>query len=222
MLKLTNISNINTLPFCVCLAFRVSQPYSAVGRQGQVSLQCIINKRPQPEEMYISIYKGMYGEERICSAYVNISNPYIETNGRVYCRGNVNMGRVNLTIFGLRGEDTDLYRCRVEAIFPPPYISQFGNGTMVRPGKRCSWTWHSFFLYLHHSSLMFAHLFTYLQCISAKRPYLISTFHMYSKHNAAIKDLLFSIWSQITEANALKQDNGACLYISFSLYIFSL
>lgn len=87
--------------------------------------------------MQVSVYKGLYGEERICSAYVNISNPYIKTTGRVYCRGNVSTGKVDLDIFGLKGEDTDLYRCQVNFIFPPPYISKFGNGTLVYiPGKR--------------------------------------------------------------------------------------
>lgn len=154
------------LCFFVSSAFNVSQPYYAVGGQGQVSLQCIFNTMSQPEEMQVSIYKGKYGEERICSAYVNITNPHIETSGRTYCKGNVSKGKVDLTIFGLRGEDTDLYRCRVEVIFPPPYISKFGNGTLLYiPGKRCSWIWHSLCLSLSHSSLTFAHPFTYLQTL---------------------------------------------------------
>lgn len=116
----------------------MSQPYYAVGEQGQVSLHCTINTKTQPDEMRVSVYKGMFGEERICSAYVNISNPHIETNGRVYCRGNVSKGKVDLTIFGLIGKDTDLYRCQIEFMFPPPYISKIGNGTLVYiPGKRC-------------------------------------------------------------------------------------
>ncbi|XP_060784815.1 T-cell-specific surface glycoprotein CD28 isoform X2 [Neoarius graeffei] len=112
-------------------AFSVSQPYYAVGRQGQVSLHCTINTRVQPEEMQVSVYKGMHGEEKICSAHVNTSNSHIETNGSIYCRGNVSTDKVDLTIFGLTGEDTDLYRCEVEIIFPPPYIKKFGNGTLV-------------------------------------------------------------------------------------------
>ncbi|XP_036429876.1 cytotoxic T-lymphocyte protein 4 [Colossoma macropomum] len=112
-------------------AFRVSQPYYVVGSQGQASLHCTFNIKRQPEEMKVSLYKGMYGEERICSANVNISEPHIMTDGKVHCSGNVSKGRVDLTIFGLKGEDTDLYRCQVEIIFPPPYLSEFGNGTLV-------------------------------------------------------------------------------------------
>ncbi|KAG7331008.1 hypothetical protein KOW79_004977 [Hemibagrus wyckioides] len=112
-------------------AFIVSQPYYAVGVHGQAFLPCTFNPKIQPEEMRVSVYKGMYGEERICSAYVNSSYPHIETNGRIYCRGNFSRGKVDLTIFGLRGEDTDLYRCRIDLIFPPPYIRKIGNGTLV-------------------------------------------------------------------------------------------
>ncbi|KAK2849909.1 hypothetical protein Q7C36_008692 [Tachysurus vachellii] len=112
-------------------AFSVSQPYFAVGVQGQVSFHCTINAKNQPEEMRVSVYKGQYGEQRICSAFVNISDPHIETNGEVFCRGNVSKGQVDLTIFGLRGKDTDIYRCKIDLLFPPPYVGKFGNGTLV-------------------------------------------------------------------------------------------
>uniref|UniRef100_A0AAY5ENB2 Immunoglobulin domain-containing protein n=1 Tax=Electrophorus electricus TaxID=8005 RepID=A0AAY5ENB2_ELEEL len=109
---------------------KVSQPYYVVGREGKVSLQCTYTKR-YLEEIQVSVYKGMYGQARICSALVNLSDPHIETEGRVYCRGNVSKGTVDLTIYGLTGEDTDLYRCQVEFFYPPPYISIIGNGTLV-------------------------------------------------------------------------------------------
>ncbi|KAF5895292.1 T-cell-specific surface glycoprotein CD28-like, partial [Clarias magur] len=112
-------------------AYNVSQPYYAVGVQGQVSLHCKFNTRSKPEEMQVSLLKGMYGEERICNAYVNISNPSIVTNGSIYCRYNISPGRVDLTIFGLKGGDTDIYRCQIDVIFPPPYIRRIGNGTLV-------------------------------------------------------------------------------------------
>ncbi|XP_062862628.1 T-cell-specific surface glycoprotein CD28 [Trichomycterus rosablanca] len=112
-------------------AFHVFQPYYAVGRQGQVSLHCTYKTKPLPLEMQVSVYKGMYGKERICRAFVNVSNPHIVTDGAVHCIGNVSTERVDLTIFGLKGEDTDLYRCQLEVFFPPPYRSEFGNGTLV-------------------------------------------------------------------------------------------
>ncbi|XP_007234205.2 T-cell-specific surface glycoprotein CD28 [Astyanax mexicanus] len=113
------------------IALSVSQPYYVVGSNGQVSMHCIFKTKIQPQEMQVSLYKGLYGKERICSTSVNISSSQLETNERVHCRANVSNGRVDLTIFGLKGEDTDIYRCRVDIIFPPPYLRQFGNGTLV-------------------------------------------------------------------------------------------
>ncbi|XP_076849891.1 T-cell-specific surface glycoprotein CD28 [Brachyhypopomus gauderio] len=110
--------------------FRVSQPYYAVGRDGKVSLQCTYT-RTNVEELHVSVYKGMYGREVVCSARVNLTDPRIETEGGVHCKGNASQDTVDLTIFGLTGEDTDLYRCQVEFLFPPPYLSIVGNGTLV-------------------------------------------------------------------------------------------
>ncbi|XP_072541181.1 T-cell-specific surface glycoprotein CD28 [Salminus brasiliensis] len=112
-------------------ALSVSQPYYVVGSQGQVSLHCIYKTTTQPEKMQVSLYKGQYGHERICSASVNMSDPHLETKETVNCSGSVSKDRVELTVFGLKGVDTDLYRCRVEIIFPPPYLSKYGNGTLV-------------------------------------------------------------------------------------------
>lgn len=113
------------------LALHVSQPYRVEGKQEYVPLHCLFSSKLRPEEMHVSLYKGLHGQERICSAFVNMSEPYFTTDGRVYCRGNISSGRVDMVIFGLRGEDTDIYRCEVEILFPPPYLSRAGNGTIV-------------------------------------------------------------------------------------------
>uniref|UniRef100_A0A673NKD7 Immunoglobulin V-set domain-containing protein n=1 Tax=Sinocyclocheilus rhinocerous TaxID=307959 RepID=A0A673NKD7_9TELE len=35
------------------------------------------------------------------------------------------------------GNDTDLYRCKIEILFPPPYLRTVGNGTIFYiQGKR--------------------------------------------------------------------------------------
>ncbi|XP_018936110.1 T-cell-specific surface glycoprotein CD28-like [Cyprinus carpio] len=113
------------------LALRVSQPYRVVGNEGEVPLRCSFSSKLKPEEMQVSLYKGLHGRERICSAYVNLSEPYFTTDGTVNCRGNISSGRVDMIIAGLRGNDTDFYRCEIEILFPPPYLRTIGNGTIV-------------------------------------------------------------------------------------------
>ncbi|KAL0183981.1 hypothetical protein M9458_019677, partial [Cirrhinus mrigala] len=95
------------------------------------------NSKIKPGEMQVSLYKGLHGHERICSTYVNLSEPYFTTDGTVNCRGNISSGRVDMIIAGLRGNDSDLYRCEIEIFFPPPYLRTVGNGTVVYiQGKR--------------------------------------------------------------------------------------
>ncbi|XP_043105538.1 T-cell-specific surface glycoprotein CD28-like [Puntigrus tetrazona] len=113
------------------LALRVSQPYRAVGKEGEVPLRCSFTSNVQPQEMQVSLYRGLHGRERICRAYVNVSEPRFTTDGSVNCRGNISPGRVDMIVSGLRGNDTDFYRCAIEIFFPPPYLRTIGNGTVV-------------------------------------------------------------------------------------------
>ncbi|XP_056611480.1 T-cell-specific surface glycoprotein CD28-like [Triplophysa dalaica] len=113
------------------LALHVSQPYRVEGKAEYVPLHCLFHSKLRPEEMQVSLYKGLHGQERICSAYVNLSEPFFTTSGSVQCRGNISSGRVDMIIYGLKGEDTDIYRCVVEILYPPPYLSKVGNGTVV-------------------------------------------------------------------------------------------
>ncbi|XP_073702046.1 T-cell-specific surface glycoprotein CD28 [Garra rufa] len=110
---------------------RVSQPYRVVGKEGEVPLRCNFSSNLTPEEMQVSLYKGLHGHEKICSAFVNLSEPYFTTDGTVNCRGNISFGRVDMIITGLGGNDTDIYRCEIEIRFPPPYLKTIGNGTVV-------------------------------------------------------------------------------------------
>lgn len=109
----------------------MSQPYRVEGKEGEVPLHCSFSIKLRPEEMQISLYKGSHGQEKICSSFVNLSEPYFTTDGTVNCRGNISSGRVDMIITGLRGEDTDIYRCEIEINFPPPYLRGVGNGTLV-------------------------------------------------------------------------------------------
>ncbi|XP_051999214.1 T-cell-specific surface glycoprotein CD28-like [Xyrauchen texanus] len=113
------------------IALHVSQPYRVEGKMGQVKLHCSFSSKFKPLELQVSLYKGLHGQEKICSAYVNLSEPYFRTDGAVHCRGNISSGTVDMIINGLKGEDTDIYRCETEILYPPPYLRMFGNGTIV-------------------------------------------------------------------------------------------
>lgn len=56
----------------------------------------------------------------------------------VQCSAQVEVDAVEMTVSGLR--DTDIYRCEIEILFPPPYIRLRGNVTLIHVlGKTSSW-----------------------------------------------------------------------------------
>ncbi|KAG9349019.1 hypothetical protein JZ751_029337 [Albula glossodonta] len=112
-------------------ALRVQQPYRVVASDGEVRLRCSYNVRSAPEEMRLALYQGKYGEQQICASTFNVSQSHFQTNGPIQCRGELSPGAVDLIISGLTGNDTDLYRCRIEVLYPPPYLMKIGNGTIV-------------------------------------------------------------------------------------------
>ncbi|KAJ8352752.1 hypothetical protein SKAU_G00242280 [Synaphobranchus kaupii] len=112
-------------------ALRVLQPYRVVASdEGEVRMRCSYHVRGSPEEMRLALYRGKYGEEQVCAFTLNLTQAHFQTDGPVRCRGELSPGGIDLTVSGLRGDDTDLYRCRMEVLYPPPYLIQFGNGTI--------------------------------------------------------------------------------------------
>lgn len=50
---------------------------------------------------------------------------------QLQCSAQVTGGAVELTVSGLKAEHTDMYRCKIEVFYPPPYLSLTGNGTLI-------------------------------------------------------------------------------------------
>ena len=50
---------------------------------------------------------------------------------QLQCFAQVRGGAVELTVSGLKAEHTDMYRCKIEVFYPPPYLSLTGNGTLI-------------------------------------------------------------------------------------------
>ncbi|XP_036400666.1 cytotoxic T-lymphocyte protein 4 [Megalops cyprinoides] len=112
-------------------ALRVTQPYRAVAVDGEVRLRCSFRVRHTAEEMRVALIRGLHGEQQVCASSFNLTQSYHQTEGAVQCRGELSPGGVDLVVWGLTLEDTDLYRCRVELLYPPPYMANFGNGTLL-------------------------------------------------------------------------------------------
>ncbi|XP_034549114.1 cytotoxic T-lymphocyte protein 4 isoform X2 [Notolabrus celidotus] len=120
-------------------ALEVTQPYRVDSTDGTAQVQCYIHlppshQLPEPEELRVSLLKGLHGSQVLCWSTLNLTEQAaagVEKEGQVQCSTRVTDGAVELSVFGLRATDTDLYRCQIEVLFPPPYLRLRGNGTLV-------------------------------------------------------------------------------------------
>uniref|UniRef100_W5MWG9 Cytotoxic T-lymphocyte associated protein 4 n=1 Tax=Lepisosteus oculatus TaxID=7918 RepID=W5MWG9_LEPOC len=119
--------------FCLCVstAFKVLQPYRVVASDGVVRLRCAFHFNGKGEELRVTLYRGMGSDSLVCASSFYLPNSTFETEGPVVCRGDASKDGVDLTVSGLQGADTDLYRCSLEIMYPPPYRQRYGNGTII-------------------------------------------------------------------------------------------
>ncbi|KAJ4918424.1 hypothetical protein JOQ06_004169 [Pogonophryne albipinna] len=130
-------------------AVKVVQPYKVVSSNGTALVQCFLHPQPfhhqsplpnndlsypfpEPEDLRVTLLRGLHGSTKICSSILNLTGP-IETGeeGEVQCSAQRREGALELTVSGLRATDTDLYRCDIEIFYPPPYLRFTGNGTLI-------------------------------------------------------------------------------------------
>ncbi|XP_071339090.1 cytotoxic T-lymphocyte protein 4 [Trachinotus anak] len=145
---------LTVLSLCqpVWSAVNVIQPYSVMGINGTAQIQCFIHPQPSfpqiqscndkspkypypnPEKVRVSLLKGLYGTQELCSSTLNLpesGETNVKKEGEVQCSAKLREGAVEVTVSGLKPTDTDLYRCRIQIFYPPPYLMLTGNGTLI-------------------------------------------------------------------------------------------
>ncbi|XP_041662200.1 cytotoxic T-lymphocyte protein 4 [Cheilinus undulatus] len=136
------------LSFCqpVWSALEVVQPYKVVSSNGTAQVRCyaqpspFLSSRssysslPDPEELRVTLLRGLHGTEAFCWSKLNLTEQRgtgVGKQAQVQCSAQLGEGAVEVTVSGLKASDTDLYRCHIEVLFPPPYQRFTGNGTLV-------------------------------------------------------------------------------------------
>ncbi|XP_026151561.1 cytotoxic T-lymphocyte protein 4 [Mastacembelus armatus] len=133
-------------------AVTVIQPYSVVSTNGTAQVQCVIQPQPfnnqiqpctnqnppypfpVPEELRVTLVKGLYSSEELCSSILNLTGQRqsgVQREAEVQCTAEVREGAVVVTASGLKATHTDMYRCVIEVFYPPPYLQLTGNGTLI-------------------------------------------------------------------------------------------
>uniref|UniRef100_A0A3P8V365 Immunoglobulin V-set domain-containing protein n=1 Tax=Cynoglossus semilaevis TaxID=244447 RepID=A0A3P8V365_CYNSE len=144
---------------------KVSQPYKVMAVNGTAKVQCLIDPQPSyndvyssanqnfkypypnPQEIRVTLIKGLHSSHRFCSNTLNF------TDHRWVDMAKHGQDGLELTVSGLQAIHTDLYRCKIEVMYPPPYLRLTGNATLIHiKSSKSALLW----LYWQHWSCLFS------------------------------------------------------------------
>ncbi|XP_024919877.1 cytotoxic T-lymphocyte protein 4 [Cynoglossus semilaevis] len=129
---------------------KVSQPYKVMAVNGTAKVQCLIDPQPSyndvyssanqnfkypypnPQEIRVTLIKGLHSSHRFCSNTLNFTDHrWVDMAKHGQCSAVVTEDGLELTVSGLQAIHTDLYRCKIEVMYPPPYLRLTGNATLI-------------------------------------------------------------------------------------------
>ncbi|KAG2459225.1 CTLA4 protein, partial [Polypterus senegalus] len=116
----------------VGVALHIYQPYRVnANSDGLAQLACSFNHTGRGQELRVTLLRGLAGKDVVCKSSFQLPNTSLESDEPLSCQGNASANRLDLTVPGLSGADTDFYRCKVEILYPPPYRLGLGSGTLI-------------------------------------------------------------------------------------------
>ncbi|XP_060113409.1 T-cell-specific surface glycoprotein CD28 [Heteronotia binoei] len=87
---------------------------------------------PQTKAFKVSMFKGTASDVEVCSANWNTSSRIdVVKRSEISCHMELNATVVMFSLYNLSVTHTDIYICKIEAVYPPPYHHGKGNGTVI-------------------------------------------------------------------------------------------
>ncbi|XP_021054677.1 cytotoxic T-lymphocyte protein 4 isoform X2 [Mus pahari] len=113
-------------------AIQVTQPSVVLANShGVASFPCEYSPSHNTDEVRVTVLRQTHDQmTEFCATTFTETNT-VDFLDYSFCSGTFNESRVNLTIRELRAADTGLYFCKVELMYPPPYLMGMGNGTQI-------------------------------------------------------------------------------------------
>lgn len=109
----------------------VTQPAMVLAnRQGVASLVCKYKHIGNAKEIRVTLLKQT-GDQftEICASTYTTEFKMFSVEKVIQCHVSPSRNKVTLTLTGLQVNDTGLYICKMERMYPPPYFMNKGNGT---------------------------------------------------------------------------------------------
>ncbi|NXO05223.1 CTLA4 protein, partial [Rhinopomastus cyanomelas] len=123
--------------FCTATAatkvMEVTQPAMVLAnRQGVASLVCQYKHMGNAKEIRVTLLKQA-GDRfiEICASSYTTDFKMFTVEEVIQCHISPSQNNVTLTLTGLQANDTGLYVCKMERMYPPPYFMNKGNGTQL-------------------------------------------------------------------------------------------
>ncbi|KAM6151958.1 cytotoxic T-lymphocyte protein 4 [Erethizon dorsatum] len=113
-------------------ALHVAQPTVVLASsRGVASFECEYVSSHNASEVRVTVLRQAASQiTEVCAATYAVDRELVFPEDSA-CVGTFSGSTVNLTIQGLRAVDSGLYICKVELMYPPPYLVGTGNGTQI-------------------------------------------------------------------------------------------
>ncbi|XP_031223551.1 T-cell-specific surface glycoprotein CD28 [Mastomys coucha] len=111
----------------------VKQSPLLVVDSNEVSLSCRYSYNLLAKEFRASLYKGVNSDVEVCVGNGNFSyQPQFRPNVGFNCDGDFDNETVTFRLWNLHVNHTDIYFCKIEVMYPPPYLdNEKSNGTII-------------------------------------------------------------------------------------------
>ncbi|XP_055494227.1 cytotoxic T-lymphocyte protein 4-like isoform X2 [Leucoraja erinacea] len=117
------------------VGLNVSQPRClGVSNMNEFALECE-HSSDDVAELALTILKGLNKSE-VCRGVISSTELYITSYGQLNCQFQRIPNKISVIISGLHSSMIDIYFCKIELLYPPPFESSEGSGTFIYPSSK--------------------------------------------------------------------------------------
>ncbi|KFP87126.1 T-cell-specific surface glycoprotein CD28, partial [Acanthisitta chloris] len=96
------------------------------------TLVCNYTYNGTGKEFRASLRKGTDSAVEVCSISWNLTETISSSNNEFNCQGFNDKDKVIFNLWNMSANQTDIYFCKIEAMYPPPYVyNEKSNGTVI-------------------------------------------------------------------------------------------
>ncbi|KFQ28246.1 T-cell-specific surface glycoprotein CD28, partial [Merops nubicus] len=112
------------------------------------TLDCNYTYNGTGKEFRASLHKGTDSAVEVCFISWNTTKTSTSSNQEFNCTGDHKKNKVIFNLQNMSASQTDIYFCKIEAMYPPPYVcNEKSNGTVIHVKGFCFHVLKVFFVH---------------------------------------------------------------------------